>query len=152
MGKKGTFLESILQQTLPWRLHKHGIIQSSQQCCKIGISIPILNMKMLRPKNLRVKSSCVTTNIANPDLFPAPQGTFQPHLCRFLFLCYKNIFIYLFGCAGSWLKHAGSLVVTCELLVVAYRIQFPDQGSNSGPQHWEQGVVATTREVPILPS
>ena len=29
------------------------------------------------------------------------------------------IFIYLFGCAGSYLQQVGSLVVACELLVAA---------------------------------
>ena len=32
--------------------------------------------------------------------------------------------------------HARSLVVAC-------RIQFPDQGSNPGPLHWDRGVLAT---------
>ena len=65
--------------------------------------------------------------------------------------------IYLFGCArsqlrhlgsslpraGSSLWHAGSLVVACKLLVAACGIQFPDQGSNWGPQHWECRASAT---------
>lgn len=34
-------------------------------------------------------------------------------------------------------------MVACELLLAAYRIQFPDQVSNPGPLHWEQGVLAT---------
>ena len=46
------------------------------------------------------------------------------------------LFIYLFGCLGSQLQHAGSLVVACE-------IQFPDQGSNPGPLHWEHGISTT---------
>ena len=29
----------------------------------------------------------------------------------------------------------------CWVLVVAYRIQFPNQGSNPGPPHWKQGVL-----------
>ena len=40
-----------------------------------------------------------------------------------------NSFIYLL-----WL---------CQALVVAYKIQFPDQRLNLGPLHWERGVVAT---------
>ena len=34
------------------------------------------------------------------------------------------------------MRHAGSLVLAC-------RIQFPDQGWNLGPLHWERGVPAT---------
>ena len=40
------------------------------------------------------------------------------------------------------LQRVGSLTVVCELLVVACGIQFPDQESNSGPLHWEFGVLA----------
>ena len=36
----------------------------------------------------------------------------------------------------------GSLVVVCELLVMAYGIWFPDQGWSPGPLHWEHGVLA----------
>ena len=37
----------------------------------------------------------------------------------------------------------GSLLVeVCKLLVVAYGIQFPDQGSNSDLLNWEHGVPA----------
>ena len=31
----------------------------------------------------------------------------------------------------------------CEVLVAACGIQFPDQGWNPGPLHWEHGVLAT---------
>ena len=69
----------------------------------------------------------------------------------------KYLFIYLFGCAGSQLQHVGSslwyagslveirdlLVMACELLVAACGIQFPDQGLNPGPLHWEHGALAT---------
>ena len=58
--------------------------------------------------------------------------------------------IYLFGCTGS-LRCAGSLVVACRIfffqlwhtgsLGVACGIQFPDQGSNLGPLHWQRGVL-----------
>ncbi|XP_060145695.1 serine/threonine-protein kinase VRK3 isoform X5 [Globicephala melas] len=34
-------------------------------------------------------------------------------------------------------------VARCELLVEAYGIQLPDQGSNQGPLHWEYRVLAT---------
>ena len=35
------------------------------------------------------------------------------------------------------------LVAAWNLLVVAYRLWFPDQRSNPGPLHWECGVLAT---------
>ena len=44
--------------------------------------------------------------------------------------------IYLFGCAKSQLQHAESLGAACG-------IQFPVQGSNLGPLHWEVRVLAT---------
>ena len=47
----------------------------------------------------------------------------------------QHIFIYLFGDSGSQLQHAESLVVACG-------IQFPDQGSNMVPLHWEYRVSA----------
>ena len=112
------------------------------------------------------------------------------------FIYLFNLFIFLFGCTGSQLQQAGSLVAAywllscgtwahqlqlkgslvdaCGLLqlwlvgslVVAHwllscstqapqlwhsnswlrhtcGIQFPDQGSNPGPLHWEQGVLTT---------
>ena len=46
-------------------------------------------------------------------------------------------------------------VVACELLIAACSIQFPDQGSNPGPLHWECGVSTTRppgkspREIPF---
>ena len=58
--------------------------------------------------------------------------------CCFLFLFFlrPNYFpIYLFDCAGSPLQQVGSLVVACG-------IQFPDQGLNRGPLHWEYEVLA----------
>ena len=39
-------------------------------------------------------------------------------------------------------KHTGSLVMACELLVSACGIQFPHQGLNPGPLHWQYGVLA----------
>ena len=57
---------------------------------------------------------------------------------------------YLFVCARSQLQHTGSLVVACKLLVAAYNIQFPDQGSNLDPLHWEPGVLATGPPVKSL--
>ena len=49
---------------------------------------------------------------------------------------------------GTWdrqpsLWHARSLVAACKMLVAAYGIQFPDQGSNLDPLLWELGVLAT---------
>ena len=37
----------------------------------------------------------------------------------------------------------GSLAVTYEFLVATCGIQFPAQGLNLGPLHWELGVLAT---------
>ena len=65
-----------------------------------------------------------------------PQENSSPAL-----LLFKKIFTYLFGRAWSKLWHEGSLVATCELLVVTCEIQFPDQGSNF--RHWEWGLLAT---------
>ena len=50
----------------------------------------------------------------------------------FLFFFFK----YLFGCARSQLACEIFIVTTC-------RIQFPDQGSNLGPQCWEHRVLVT---------
>ena len=35
------------------------------------------------------------------------------------------------------------LVEACELLGEAWEIQFPDQGLDPGPLHWEHGVLDT---------
>ena len=43
----------------------------------------------------------------------------------------------------SSLGHGESLVVECKLLVAECGILFPDKGSNPGPLHWENGVLAT---------
>ena len=43
----------------------------------------------------------------------------------------------------SSLWHGESLAGACKLLDVAKRIQFADQGPNSGPQHWELRLLAT---------
>ena len=55
------------------------------------------------------------------------------------------------GCTRS--RHIGSSifivscrvlsVAACKLLVAACGIQFPDQGLNWGPLHWESGVLVT---------
>ena len=48
----------------------------------------------------------------------------------------------LFKCLFIWL---------CWVLVAACGIQFPNQGSNLGPLHWEQSLSPwTTRDVPFL--
>ena len=42
--------------------------------------------------------------------------------------------------------HSGSLIVVAArrfFSVAAYGIEFPDQGSNPGPLHWQLGVLAT---------
>lgn len=46
----------------------------------------------------------------------------------------KILFFFFFNYLFIWL---------CGALVGACGIQFPDQGSNWGPMHWEHGVVAT---------
>ena len=60
---------------------------------------------------------------------------------------YICIYMYLFAC-GMWdlhssLQHTGSLVAIFKLLVVTHGTQFPDQGQNLSPMHWEHGVLAT---------
>ena len=52
---------------------------------------------------------------------------------RFFFFFFFNI--YLFGC---WV-----FIVAFKLSAVACGIQFPDQGLNLSPQHWEFRVLAT---------
>ena len=42
----------------------------------------------------------------------------------------------------SQLRHAGSLVGTCKLLLAACGIQFPDQELTNAPLHLEHGVLA----------
>ena len=73
-------------------------------------------------------------------------------VCVCVCVCFKIfIFIYLFGCDGSSLQlcgifqswHVGYLVVARELLVAVCRAYFPEQGSNLGPLHWQNGVLAT---------
>ena len=45
-------------------------------------------------------------------------------------------YTYIFDGAWSQLQYVGSLVAAC-------RIQFPDQGWNPGPLHWQHGVLTT---------
>ena len=70
----------------------------------------------------------------------------------FYFIYFKKILIYLCihlaalglscGTRDLYLRHAGSLLEACELLVVARGIQFPDQALNLGSLHWERTVLA----------
>ena len=70
------------------------------------------------------------------SLFAIPFKTF---ICIYLSECAESQLQH----TGSSLWHAGSLLVACKLLAAAYGIQFSNQGSNSGPLHWEYGVLAT---------
>ena len=58
------------------------------------------------------------------------------------YLCYPHALPHhlclFFSVAGY-----ESLLVAFELLVAACGIQFPDQGLNLDPLHWEHGVLAT---------
>ena len=91
----------------------------------------------------------------------------HPTSCGGFFLFFVCLFVYLFiwlrrvlvsahgifvvACGVFQLRHsgifqlwhAGSLVAARELLAAACGIQFPDQGSNPGPLHWECRVLAT---------
>ena len=63
-------------------------------------------------------------------------GVFQlEHQLSFEF---RLLNIYLLLCTRSQLQHAGSSV-----FIAACGMQFPDQGLNPGPLHWECGVLAT---------
>ena len=57
-------------------------------------------------------------------------------LWRLWLIWFYNLFFFLI-----WLHWV--LVAACELLVAAYGIKFPDQGSNPGPMHWECRVLAS---------
>ena len=58
-----------------------------------------------------------------------------------VYLFFKNI--YLFGCTGSQLRHAGSFSCVMRTVSCSMWDQFLDQGWNPGPLHWENGVLAT---------
>ena len=64
-------------------------------------------------------------------------------ILELIFVCYS--FMYLFGCTESQLQHVGPLVVAC-------RIQFPENESNLGPaaSGAQSLSLCTTREVPFL--
>ena len=56
---------------------------------------------------------------------------------------FKKMYISLATSSLTQLWHLGSFVAAFELLVTAHGIQFPDQGWNPGPLHWELRVLAT---------
>ena len=65
--------------------------------------------------------------------------SFYVYMVYVLTLFFNNfISIYLFGCTGSQLWYAGSLI-----FIVVCRIQFPDQGWNLDPMHWKCEVLPT---------
>ena len=75
----------------------------------------------------------------------SPRCFFKGFFKNILFI-YLSIYLFIFGSAGSQLRQAGSLVAACGIffqLQHACGIQFPDQGSNLGPLHWEHGVLPT---------
>ena len=76
-------------------------------------------------------------------------ATMTHHVCLLVPLLFFHIyFICLFGCTEYQLWHVGHLVAVCELLVVAWGIQFPDQGSNLCPCIGStESQPLTTREV-----
>ena len=51
------------------------------------------------------------------------------------------VFIYLFRLCQVLVVARGIFAAACKLLVAACGIQFPDQGLNLGPLHWERGVL-----------
>ena len=60
-------------------------------------------------------------------------------------LCLFVVFLILF----IWLRVF--FIATYELLVAACGIQFPNQGANPGPLHWQHGLSPwAAREVPII--
>ena len=79
---------------------------------------------------------------------------FIPHPCQHLLFSFFNIFLFIWlirvlvaacgilnvRCIIVACKH---LVISYELLIASFGIQFPDLGSNLGPLHWEPGVLAT---------
>ena len=63
--------------------------------------------------------------------------------CLFALLSPPFLSLFIFGSTGSPLQYTGSLVLACRLLAAAWGIQFPHQGLNLGPLHWERGVLLT---------
>ena len=66
---------------------------------------------------------------------------------------YLHTHTHTYDWARFSLQHAGSFVLAGKLLVAAYGIRFPDQGSNLGPLNWKVWGLShwTTREVPEAP-
>ena len=64
-------------------------------------------------------------------------------LQSFVFLIF--IYLALLGLSTQDLRcHMWDLlVVACRIFVAACEVQFPDQGQNTGPLHWEHGVLTT---------
>ena len=79
------------------------------------------------------------------SFFPSSSLVISPSLLLTLlhpsFL--KKKFIYLFWLPWVLVAARGIFVVVRRQLVAECRIQFPDQGSNPGPLHWEHGVLTT---------
>ena len=99
-----------------------------------GETIPLDGLQGDKERKLLAQISSVSLS-----LFVKNYSTGKQFSCTSTF--FLKTFTYLFGCARSKLWHEGSLVATCELLVVTCEIQFPDQGSNF--LHWECVLLAT---------
>ena len=93
-----------------------------------------------------------------PPGCPSPQKSlFLPLPLKYkdllLLLFFKKIFIYLFGCTGSYLRHTGSLVVACKLLGAACMWDpVPRPGIKPGPPALgaQSLIHCATREVPRI--
>ena len=92
-------------------------------------SLPLSLQGSPRPLFLKGKCTCLLGSLFQRGVY----------VCYFPFFFFLML-IYLFGYAGSPLQHLGSLVAACKL-------QFPEEGLNPGPLHWENGVLAA-RKVP----
>ena len=60
----------------------------------------------------------------------------------FFFYFFKYFYLFIWLCQVLAVA-CKILVPACELSVMAYGIYFPNQGSNSGPLHWEHRASAT---------
>ena len=77
---------------------------------------------------------------ANSDSFSSSQFKKKKNLLIYLVVLVFVVSHRIFDLRSGM---QGVLVVTCEFLVVACGIQFPDLGLNLGPLHWEPRVLAT---------